>query len=151
LIHEKAGSREDKMKKLVLVVLALLIMVSAFADWKDDLKKEGIDPRLFLHGIGGFIGHAVIFTGAANVTFMQEHTEEWSFYITSTIIVGEELHSNNWEGVKFWKLTSAFLGMRGSMLLLDGKRPIIYANYDVETKAIELEFAFNWDFKEAKK
>ena len=109
------------MKK-ILVVIMLLVVISAFAD----LAEEGIDERLALHFGGGFVLSSVNHIALSNIKFTQDHAEDWNFYLTTAGIVIEELYSNNWEGVKFWKVTSAVVGMTIARKVWDGKRPLIY-------------------------
>ena len=135
--------------KTILVILMLLIMVSAFADWKADLKEEGIDERLILHYAGGFALSSFNHIWLSNWEFIgleltQESVEDIGFYLTTTGIVIEELYSNNWEGVKFWKLTSAVLGMASARMLWKGSDPVIYPKYYGQKNEIGLEFAFQF-------
>ena len=125
------------MKKL-MIVLMLLIIVSAFADGNPN-KRE-----LIYHFAGGLALGSINHVGLSNIKFTRDYAEEWNFYLTTTEIVIEELYSNNWEGVKFWKVTSAVIGMATAKALWDGSRPMIYPKYYGQKNGIGLEFAFQF-------
>lgn len=114
-------------------------MISTFAEESPN-KRE----LIYHYGGGVFLG-SINFLATSNIEFTQEYAEEWSFYITTTEIILEELYSNNFEGVKFWKLTAAVCGMATAMKIWDGTRPVIYPKYHSKTKAVGIDFAFNFD------
>lgn len=118
------------MKKIIVILMILFISMGLFAT----AEEEGINTRLIPHfawglGLGSFNHLWLSNWEFIGLELTQQSVEDVGFYITTSIIIVEELYSNDWEGVKFWKLTSAFLGVVTAKRIWKGTDPMIYPKY----------------------